>query len=271
MLVNSQSACIGMAAGVSGGVICMNNIFSNTMGSGNNSCVQVGSTSGWPFSYINYNNYYATNIRAGIHCIGNIASSHILALSGYLKSQSLRNFRLYSPSDSFSISTPPVFSNDSICIMANGLNHLNFNRGASLIYGVASKGVSGIPITVYNTLKFRITTDIYGTSRSALGRFSSIGCHHWNGDSMNAQCALNAGALYLINNVDNPPTLQNSSNGSFRNITQAINYINSYGIGGGNGGNITFEIRKGYAGEPAYLPAMNDYHHHAKFCCCAKL
>jgi len=259
MLVNSQSTCIGMAAGVSGGVICMNNIFSNTMGSGNNSCVQVGSTSGWPFSYINYNNYYATNIRAGIHCIGNIASSHILALSGYLKSQSLRNFRLYSPSDSFSISTPPVFSNDSICIMANGLNHLNFNRGASLIYGVASTGVSGIPITVYNTLKFRITTDIYGTSRSALGRFSSIGCHHWNGDSMNAQCALNAGALYLINNVDNPPTLQNSSNGSFRNITQAINYINSYGIGGGNGGNITFEIRKGYAGEPAYLPAMNDY------------
>jgi hypothetical protein len=224
MLVNSQSACIGMAAGVTGGVICMNNIFSNTMGSGNDACVQVGSTSGWPFSYINYNNYYATNIRAGIHCIGNLASTHVLAISSYLKSQSLRNFRLYSPSDSFSISTPPVFSNDSICTIANGLNHLNFNRGASLIYGAANSGagVSGIPVSVYNVLKFRPFTDMFGNSRLALGRFSSLGCHHWNGDSMNAQCPLSTGALYLINNVDNPPTLQNSSNGSFRNITKQL-------------------------------------------------
>ena len=255
MLVNSQSTCLGMAAGVTGGVICMNNIFSNTMGSGNNSCLQVGATAGWPFTYINYNNYYASNIRAGIHCVGNLASTNILAIGSpaFLKSQSLRNFRMYSVSDSLSISTPPAFSNDSICTFANGLNHLNYNRGInlSLFYNVI--------LPVYTAMKFRPTSDMFGTSRLPLGRFSSLGCHHWNGDSMNAPCPLNAGAVYLINNVDNPPTLQNSSNGTFKNITSAINYINSYGLGGGNGGPVTFEVRKGYAGEPAYLPAMNDY------------
>ena len=253
MLVNSQSTCLGLAPGVSGGVICMNNIFSNTMGSGNNSCLQVGSTAGWPFTYINYNNYYASNIRAGIHCIANLASTNILALSGYLKSQSLRNFRLYSPSDSLSISTPPVFSNDTICTIANGLNHLNYNRGINLstFYNVI--------VPIYAAMKFRPTGDMFGTSRLPLGRFSSLGCHHWNGDSLNPVCPLSSGAVYLINNVDNPPTLQNPSNGTFKNITQAINHINSFGLGGGSGGPITFEVRKGYAGEPGYLPAMNDY------------
>jgi hypothetical protein len=259
MLVNSQSTCLGMAAGVTGGVICMNNILSNTMGSANNSCLQVGSTSGWPFTYINYNNYYVSNIRAGIHSIANLASSNILALSGFLKSQSLKNFRLYSPSDSLSISTPPAFSNDTICTFASGLNHLNYNRGIHLI-----NNFTGIP--VYSSLRYRPTTDMFGNQRTYLvngnqvaGRFSSIGCHHWNGDSTNPVCPLNSGAIYLINNVDNPPTLQNPSNGTFRNITQAINHINSYGVGGGIGGPITFEVRKGYTGEPGYLPALNDY------------
>jgi hypothetical protein len=152
---------MGMAPGVSGGVICMNNIFSNTMGSANNSCLQVGSTSGWPFAYINYNNYYVSNIRAGIHSIGNIASSNILALSGFLKSQSLKNFRLYSPSDSLSISTPPAFSNDTICTFASGLNHLNYNRGIHLINNFA-----GIP--VYSSLRYRPTADMFGNQRTYL-------------------------------------------------------------------------------------------------------
>ncbi|MCX6186146.1 MAG: hypothetical protein NTU43_03995, partial [Bacteroidetes bacterium] len=257
MLVNGQSVCFAIAAGTTGGIISMNNIFSNTMGSGNNCVIQVGSATAWPFLYSNYNNYYATNIRAGIHCIGNLANtSNILNVSGYLKSQSLKNFRLYSLSDSLSISTPPAFSNDTICTMASGLNHLNFNRGISLpLFYLANPGI----LPIYAAMKFRPSNDMFGNSRTALGRFSSLGCHHWNGDSMNAQGPLNAGAIYLINNVDNPPTLQNSSNGSFKNITQAINHINSYGLGGGNGGPVTFEVRKGYAGEPGYLPAITDY------------
>lgn len=245
-MLSSYSACFATATTVTGGIIMMNNVLSNTMGTGFNTtlCINASTTATSPFTFSSFNNYYCTNIKGGVNSIG------IRAGSKYY--MTLKTYRLDQVSDSTSISAIPPFTNDSICYVNNGVSHRMYNRAVALdqYYRFNSN--------LYNQMKFKVTTDINGTVRNNMGRFSAMGCHLWNGDSTSFPIALFGGGNYKIDNTFNPPTLLNPASGSFRNFTDLANWLNSYGINAGSG-NIKVNFTNAYTGEPGYIPVMGDY------------
>ena len=244
---NGTSACVAFAATVTGGVIMMNNSFSNRMGrlAANttgytiyNVCYSSNTS---PFTYSNFNNYFTDTRDGGLMFI---------ARGGNNNYSSIGSFKTYSSSDSSSLTAIPPFSNDTILTVANGVNHVTFNRGAAL------DQFFQFYLSIYNQMSNRITNDIFGNTRSNLGRFSSIGCHLWNGDSTNANLGLVGPRTFGINGFNSYPTKLNL-NGTFATLADAITYLNAYGVSGS--GNINLELQPGYAGETSDLPAIIDY------------
>ncbi|MFN4084024.1 MAG: PKD domain-containing protein [Bacteroidia bacterium] len=245
---NAVSANVGIAASVTGGIVFMNNMLSNTMGRSTTNTtgfftynvVLAGTVN--PFLYSSFNNYHNITTDGGYHYV---------ARANNIDYASLKSYRTYSVSDSSSWSAiPPPYNSTSVATIANGISHRTWNRGVDI-----AQFWRFYP-TIFNAIQYKVSNDILGNNRNNLGRFASIGCHQWNGDSTNFNIALIAPRTFAINGTNNFPTLTNL-NGSFANISSAIEYLNSYGIGGS--GNVVLEVQSGYTGEPGYLPLLNDY------------
>lgn len=246
---NGNSACFVSHSTVTGGIIMMNNSFANTMGplpanttgySIYNLVIGSGAT---PFTYSNFNNYF-TDTRGG-------GKMYIARTGAASDRSSIRSYMNFSASDSSSLTAIPAFElSDSILRVPNGRNHVNYFRGAAL------NEFFQFYLSIFNSINFKVTTDIFGNSRTGQGRFAAIGCHQWFGDSVNANVGMLAPRVYQINGFNSYPTRLNQ-NGTFATLADAITYLNAYGVAGS--GNVVIEFAPGYAGETGWLPAMIDY------------
>ncbi len=244
---STNSACVALASTVTGGIIMMNNSFSNRMGRlpANNTGYTIYNVAyasvASPFTYSNFNNYF-TDTRDG--------GMEFVARGGNANYSSIGSFRVYSRSDSSSLTAIPPFSNDTILSVSNGINHVTYNRG------VALDQFFQFYLSIFNQMSNRVTNDIFGNFRTGLGRFTSMGCHFWSGDSANANTGLVGPRTFGINGANNYPTKLNL-NGTFATLADAITYLNSYGVAGS--GNIVLELQPGYTGETSNLPPIIDY------------
>jgi hypothetical protein len=243
---NSMSACFATGPTTTGGIIMMNNSFANSMGrvASNNTSYQVFNlllTGGYPFTFSSFNNYYTTTFDGGIAYISRVGTRDFV---------SLKNYQLFSRSDSTSYSLIPPFKNDSDLTVNTGVSHRNFNTGVSL-----PQFFNFYP-SIFNAINFKVAVDRFGTPRNNMGRFTAIGAHLWNGDSSNNIASLTGPRVYPINGFTSRPTILNL-NGSFATVAEAIDYLNHYGITGS--GNIVLEIQPGYNGETAAIPAVIDF------------
>lgn len=256
LAVNSVSSCLAVGPGVTGGIYALNNSFSNTMGRTASNVagyqvysVVIAANNANPFTYSNFNNYYANTLGGGYAFVAGVVKNNTITHAATLK-----NYAQYSITDTNSLSVIPPSTSDTLFFVANGTANRTYNRG----YAINTLGQ--FSPAVFNMISNKIVDDMYGNIRTGLGRFTSIGCHQWVGDSINIPGALYSGKTYLINGVSNPPTAPTAATGSFsfRDLTEAINHLNSFGITG-NQNNVTLQIGPGYPRENNYLPAIIDY------------
>jgi hypothetical protein len=254
MGANSVSACFVTGTNTTGGILLLNNSFSNRFGQ------RVDNTSGYqnyaiiraannanPFSYSNFNNYYSNTFGGGYAFIAGIVKNNLVT-----NISSLKSYIANSPSDSFSYAIIPPTTNDTILSVANGLAHRTYNRGYSLTtLNLFSTSINNLVIN-------KVSDDMFGNSRTGLGRFTSIGCHQWAGDSIELPSALVGGQTYKIDGFSGPPLVSTPNTGSFKNLAEAVAYLNSYGIYG-NQNNVTLQISPGYEKETTWIPALIDY------------
>lgn len=243
---NALSACFVTSTNTNGGIIMMNNSFANSMGKlptnvlgyTNYNVLVAGNT--YPFRYSSFNNYYTTTFDGGNAYMGRGNNKDYTSLKG---------FRSYSRSDSTSFSTIPPFKNDTDLTVNNGVSHHNFNRGVNLFQFYTFYQ------SIYDSIRFKVNIDVFGTSRNGMGRFTPIGFHKWNGDSTNNPQPIIGTRTYAINGVNIKPTPL--INGSFASVAFAIDYINHYGVGGS--GAVYLQLAPGYGGETTFTPAFIDY------------
>jgi hypothetical protein len=243
----SFSACFATSGAVSGGIIMMNNSYANSMGklSSNNTGYTIynvlTNTAGTPFRYSSLNNYYTNTLDGGTVYVARMFNRDFTSLKG---------FKMNHRSDSTSYSFIPPFKNDSDLTVNAGVSHRLLNGGVNLpmFYTFYQ--------SIFDSIRFKVNIDIQGNSRAGLGRFTSVGCHVWAGDSTNNNVALVGPRVFPINGYSQWPTALNL-NASFSTVAEAIDYINHYGVGGS--GNVTLELQPGYAGDTSYLPALIDY------------
>lgn len=250
------SACLLTGSGTTGGIRLLNNSFSNRLGGTvantagySNYAVVVAANNINPFSYANFNNYYSNTFGSGYAFVAGIIRNGLVR-----NISTLKNYRLYSLSDSNSFGIIPPVTSDTVLTIESGFAHRTYNRGYALntltLYGKA------ISDSVVN----KVVDDIFGNSRSGLGRFTSIGCHQWMGDSLNLPSALRTGVTYNIDGNSNPPKITTPNfAGSFKDLAEAVSYLNSYGIAAGTQNNVTLQINTGYPKETTWIPAMTDY------------
>lgn len=253
---NGMSACVSFSGGVTGGVTMMNNSFANTMGR------MITNVSGYtiygviinsptnPFYYSNFNNYFVTTYGGG-------NAFHATSSAGVRVFASIKNYLYFSRSDSNSYGAIPPFQlTDTILTvpsLSTKISHRTWNRAYALdkIWQFSS--------AIYNSIRFRVDVDINNTPRTAVGRFSSMGCHEWDGDStyFNTPLLAVSGSSYTINGYSNPPTLASPTSGSFATLAEAVTYLNAYGVNGS--GDVAIQFQNSYQGETGYVPAIIDY------------
>ena len=244
----ANSACLVITSTVTGGVIMMNNSFSNTMGAlpGNTTGYEIYNmvlnSATTPFLYSNFNNYFTDTKDGG---------GMFLAATGTASNRisSLRAFKTYSASDTLSITSIKPFTNDTLMLVADNRQHLTYNRGVAL-----DQFYQFYP-SIYAAMNYRVSNDINGTPRNNMGRFTSIGCHLWNGDSTNPNIGLVAPRVFGIKGFTRYPT-KNNLNGSFSTLAEAITYMNAYGVSGS--GDVVLEFQEGYDSDTTYLPPVID-------------
>lgn len=244
---NSFSACFASGSTTNGGIIMMNNSFANSMGR------PISNITGYtvynvltlstvsPFRYSSFNNYYTTTFDGGNAFTARFLGRDLSSLKGYT---------MYSRSDTTSYSTIPPFSNDSVLTVNSGVNHWTFNKAANLPL------FFNFYQSIFDSIRFKVNTDMFGTPRNNMGRFSSIGSHLWAGDSVNSPTGIAGPRVFPVNGFTQRPTLLNL-NGSFATIAEAVDYLNHYGVGGS--GDIVLELQPGYNGETVHIPALIDY------------
>lgn len=244
---NAFSACFATNTTTTGGIIMMNNAYSNSMGR------VAANVTGYtiynvltlspltPFRYSSFNNYYTTTWDGGNAYVARLKNLDFTSLKGY---------KMQHRCDSTSYSTIPPFKNDSDLTVNAGVSHWMYNSGANLTQFFSFYQ------SIFDSIRFKINTDAFGTSRSGFGRFTSIGCHLWVGDSTNSNVALVGPRVFAINGFTQRPTALNL-NGSFATVAEAVDYLNHYGSGGS--GNIVLELQPGYNGETVHIPALIDY------------
>ena len=245
---SSNSACLAITSTVTGGVIMMNNSFSNTMGAlptnttGYEIYNMVLNSPTTPFTYSNFNNYFTdTKDGGGMYVAATGTNSNRMS--------SLRSFRTYSASDTLSLTTIKPYTNDTLMLVPENRQHLTFNRGAAL-----DEFYRFYP-SIFSAMRYKVTEDINGTKRDNMGRFTAIGCHLWNGDSISPNIGLVAPRVFGIKGFSRYPTKTNL-NGSFSTLAEAITYLNAYGVSGS--GDIVLEFQEGYDTDTTNFPPIID-------------
>jgi hypothetical protein len=235
----SFSASFATSANVTGGIIMMNNSFANKMGrlTTNNTGYTIYNvltlSPNTPFRYSSLNNYYTNTLDGGMAYVARVYSKDYTSLKG---------FAMNHRSDSTSYSFIPPFKNDSDLTVNAGVSHRLLNAGVNLpmFYTFYQ--------SIYDSIRFKVNIDIQGNSRANLGRFTSVGCHVWAGDSTNNNVALVGPRVFPINGYSQWPTALNL-NASFETVAEAIDYINHYGTGG---------FRKCYFRNPTWICWRNN-------------
>lgn len=231
---NSASACVYIGANVRGGLDFKNNIFSNRLGrntglGGNAYSLFVVSNVN-PFATPNGNSVFNTYNASAPNSTNFIGASNN---NGTLYS-SLTEWRAFTQAENGSFFFAPLFLNDS-------LPDLNLAFAGGIHNGA-------FPVT-------GATTDIYGTVRPTAA--TCIGAVQFN----QVFSPLMGNGVYLINGVNNPPTLALPNIGSFATINQAVQYINANGVDGFFPLQpITLLITSGYVGEgDTLISPLLDY------------
>jgi len=229
------SAAVFIGTNVTGGITMLNNMIANRMGrtistAGNNSVnygVVVANATANPFALSNNNAFYLTTSRGGNAFIG---------FSQNRGRASLNDWRLSTTGDANSITTIPPFIgvDDTTCAISNGAGSLLGNAGAA-IAGLA--------------------TDINGTSRPASA--TSIGAYQFTPNTTQAYYPLNGGAIYRIRGNNSWP-VGPAGAGEFATVSDAVNYVNHFGVAGS--GNIQLVLEAGYNKNiESFIPHINDY------------
>lgn len=258
---NSISACFVTSPTTLGGITMMNNSFVNklsrTIGNGTttfgnllgyqNYALIVAANNVNPFSFSNFNNYFSNTFGGGYAFVAGLNRNNVLT-----QVSTIKNYVTFCPTETNSFAVIPPTTSDTLWSVANGFSHRTFNRGYALTT------LDQFSVSVYNALRNKISDDIFGNSRSGLGRFTSIGCHQWLGDSIDIPTALRGGITYNIDGFSSPPLASTPNTGSFKNLAEAITHLNSYGISG-NQNNVTLRISNGYVRETEWIPAIIDY------------
>ncbi len=228
----TSSSCISIAASVTGGVQLVNNVLSNRQGKITSSSStysvfgisMLGATN--PFELID-NNLYDISTNFGWAYVANTSTTAFASLGGWR-----RFFPINSGAEQNSTTIFPMFNNDL---------DLSVSNGASTTYGNL-----GRPL---------LTTDVNGNARSTTS--NSIGAYEFTQNSTNAFSALVGGATYQINGVNSFPTLSNPTVGSFRQVGDFVNYLNSFGTQGA--GDINLVISAGYSNDTTPFAAVIPY------------
>ena len=258
---NSISACLVTSSTTLGGITMMNNSFVNKLSRAiGNGTTTFGNLAGYqnyaiivaasnvnPFTFSNFNNYFANTFGGGYTFVAGLNRNNVLTNVSTVKS-----YVTFCPSDTNSFAVNPPTTSDTLWSVAAGFSHRTYNRGYALTT------LNQFSVAVYNALNNKISDDIFGNSRSGLGRFTSIGCHQWLGDSIDIPTALRGGTTYNIDGFSSPPVASTPNTGSFKDLAEAITHLNSYGIVG-NQNNVTLRISSGYARETGWIPAIIDY------------
>ena len=254
MASGSVSTCLFVGSLTTGGIISLNNSFVNNFGSTLNNttgyqnyAVIAAANNINPFTYSNFNNYYSNTFGPGYAFVAGIIRNNTLR-----NIPSIKNYRIYSLSDTNSLAVIAPTSNDTVWNIPAGFPNRTSNRGYAL------NTLNQFSAYVNSIVVNKVIDDLYGNIRTGFGRFTSIGCHHWNGDSNEINIGLLGGNTYPINGFSVPPTASNPTSGSFRDLSEAVTYLNSYGISG-NQNNVVLEIRGTYPRENTFIPAIIDY------------
>jgi len=260
LATNSISACFVTSNTTLGGITMMNNSYANrlsrTIGNGtttfgnlagyqNYAVIVAGSTN--PFSFSNFNNYHANTFGGGYAFVAGVVRNNI-----FNQVSTIKSYVNFFPSDTNSFAVIAPVTSDTLWSVANGFSHRTYNRGYALTT------LNQFSVAVYNALNNKISDDIFGNPRTGLGRFTSIGCHQWLGDSIDIPTSLRGGVTYNIDDFSSPPVASTPNTGSFKNLAEAITYLNSYGISG-NQNNVTLRITSDYKRETDWIPAITDY------------
>lgn len=198
----TSAACIYIGQSTTGGVKLANNIFSNRMKNFPNDegAYQVSgvvvNNNAMPFELID-NNIYDISTSGGWAFVGRTLSRFYASID---------EWRTYSKGDANSLKIKPVF-NDPLTLVTN--------NGAATTYGTLGRVL--------------VPFDITGAARPSLNH--SIGAYQFTQDASLAPASLMGGSTYMINGVSNPPTASNSA-GSFKNLSDFVSHLNSYGVGG---------------------------------------
>ena len=234
-LIGTSSACISVASTVTGGVTLVNNILSNRMDKTVNSS-NVYSVYGIsllgaanPFKLID-NNLYDISTPSGWAFIANKAGVPAVAYA------SLDEWRTFLPALSGkelgSLINKPIFNDDV---------NLATSNGAATIYGDKGRPMMG--------------ADINGNLRSTTS--NSIGAYEFTQDTTQAFAPLQGNYTYQINGVNNFPKYSNVTVGSFRQVVDFVDYLNTYGTNGV--GDINLVIAAGYSNDTLPIPAVAPY------------
>jgi hypothetical protein len=230
------SACVWLGGSLTGGVSMQNNILANRQGRMSTNYAGATTygvislaTSGSPFSACDGNDYYINTTDGGNAFVG------YSGVAGGTQLVSINHWRTFTGSDNNSLTAIPPFSSDTLLQLSSSTPSLLSNAG------VSGTGVG---------------SDIIGNSRPYSG--PSCGAYQFTSSGGSVNIALVGGNTYLINGTKAWPTAASANSGSFTNLTEAITYVNAYGVSGA--GNVVLELQSTYPGEGTnYLPAFIDY------------
>ncbi len=229
------STCLWLASTVTGGISLQNNILANRQGrmstnaAGATSYGVVVNSTNNPFTACDGNNYYINTTDGGNAFVGYSGAN------GGTQLVSINHWRGFTGLDANSLTAIPPFISDTFLQLTSSTPSL-----------VSNTGVSGTGVGV----------DINGVTRPYAG--PSCGAYQFTSSGGGVNIALVGGNIYQVSGAKSWPTAASPNSGTFTNLTEAISYVNAYGVSGN--GNIVLELQSTYPGEGTnYIPAIIDF------------
>jgi PKD repeat protein len=224
----SASACILVSASTTGGIQLINNVLSNR----SSNQLHVSSPYQVYGVYVNNNSEPFDSIDNNLYDISTGGGWALVGRNNLGNYASLGEWQEFTNDDENSTTIRPVFNDPFTLATTDGAPTLYGRMGRVLVY----KDINGV---------IRPTNN------------QSIGAYQFNGDEVNANSPLMGGTTYLVNGINNFPTASNTS-GSFKNLVEFADYLNSFGTAGISD-TIKIVISTGYPGDTAVIPAINAY------------
>lgn len=230
----SSSSCVYIGANITGGIDMRSNLFSNNLGR------VTGTGNAYILNIVSNTNPFAGTANGvssfNAYSIGAPNSTRFVGASnnGIIPYPGLTEWRNYTTNDAGSVFIDAQFISDTLPNLDLALAG-PVQAGATPILGVV--------------------TDVFGNPRSGAPCIGAV-------EFVSNFARLQGSATYLINGVQNPPTIANPNTGSFATINRAIQYLNANGVDEFTPPvrPITLLITNGYAGEgDTLISTVLDY------------